>query len=360
VVILLATHGWGPMALAWSWVAGQLLTTILMNTYKPGRFRPGWNRGEAGRLLRFGLPLAGANIIAFSILNVDFIIVGRLLGATALGLYVLAFNISGWPMTVFGTVVRSVSLPSFARLRRDGASMPDRLAAALRLLASITLPVCFLLGALATPLIKTVYGNKWALAAAALVGLSILGAARVLIELISDFLISLGRTRAVFVAQLPWLAGLIVGLLVGVHTHGIAGAGAAQAIVSVGLIIPIYIFFLSRAGVSPGKVLGSLLPPTIWSLVAAAVAFVVASRASQPLVATLIGGAAGVAVYLVANGNALRKAYLAFKASRAADAQADADEADPDGTPPADGATGLHATDLLDQPVVVGAVGETT
>ncbi len=120
VVILLATHGWGPMALAWSWVAGQLLTTILMNTYKPGRFRPGWNRGEAGRLLRFGLPLAGANIISFSILNVDFVIVGRLLGATALGLYVLAFNISGWPMNVFGSVVRSVSLPSFARLRRDG------------------------------------------------------------------------------------------------------------------------------------------------------------------------------------------------------------------------------------------------
>ena len=28
--------GWGPMALAWSWVAGQLLTTVLLLTYRAG------------------------------------------------------------------------------------------------------------------------------------------------------------------------------------------------------------------------------------------------------------------------------------------------------------------------------------
>src|SRR6185312_13836021 len=93
VVILLALAGWGPMALAWSWVAGQLATSVILLTYKPGRVFPGWDRAEAGRLLRFGLPLAGANILAFTVLNVDYIVVGRVLGAEALGLYVLAFNI---------------------------------------------------------------------------------------------------------------------------------------------------------------------------------------------------------------------------------------------------------------------------
>ncbi len=120
------------MALAWSWVVGQLLGTVLLLTYRPGRFRAGLaSATRCGALLAFGLPLAGANIIAFSVLNVDYVVVGRVLGATALGLYVLAFNISGWPMNLFGAVVRSVSLPGFAHLQRDGEDMPGRFAAAL-------------------------------------------------------------------------------------------------------------------------------------------------------------------------------------------------------------------------------------
>ncbi len=62
---------------------------------------------------------------------------------------------------------------------------------------------------------------------------------------------TLGRTRAVFLAQIPWLIGLTVALVIGVHGHGIAGAGAAQAIVVVGLMLPLYALILSQSGVSP-------------------------------------------------------------------------------------------------------------
>ena len=71
---------------------------MILMSYRPGRFWPGWKKAEARRLLAFGLPLAGANLLAFLVLNVDYIVVGRVLGAEALGLYMLAFNISGWPM----------------------------------------------------------------------------------------------------------------------------------------------------------------------------------------------------------------------------------------------------------------------
>ena len=41
VAIVLALNGWGAFALAWSWVAGQVVTTAMLLTYKPGRFKPG-------------------------------------------------------------------------------------------------------------------------------------------------------------------------------------------------------------------------------------------------------------------------------------------------------------------------------
>jgi PST family polysaccharide transporter len=307
VVVVLAIAGWGPLALAWSWVLGQVATTVLLLTYRPGRFWPGWNRHEARRLLAFGLPLAGANIIAYSVLNVDYVVVGRVLGATLLGFYVLAFNMSGWPMNVFGSIIRSVSLPGFSRLQRHGESMPDRFGDGLRLVGMICFPVCLVLGALARPLVETVYGMRWSPAADALIGLSLLGAARIVIELTGDFLITLGRTKAVFVAQLPWLLGLIVGLIVGVHTHGIAGAGAAQAIVSVGLMVPLYFWFTIRAGVPLRTIVRALVPPLLWSLLAAAAAALVAHAAPSPQLACLAGGAAALVVYLVANQRNLRE-----------------------------------------------------
>jgi lipopolysaccharide exporter len=317
LVIALALAGWGAMALAWSWVAGQLLTTIVLLTYRPGRFGPGWERSEVRRLLAFGLPLAGANIIAFSVLNVDYVIVGKLLGATALGLYVLAFNISGWPMNVFGAVVRSVSLPGFAQLQRDGGDMPDRFAAALRLVATVTLPICFILGAVGRPLVVTVYGQRWGLAATALVGLCVLGAGRILLELSGDFLVTLGRTRAVFIAQIPWLIGLIVALLIGVHGHGIAGAGAAQAIVVVGLMLPLYMFFLNRAGVRPTAVLRALGPPAAWAAIAAGLAWVVSQQFADPALACMTGAAAGLVLYVLPHLRTIRTSARQALASRA-------------------------------------------
>ncbi len=314
-VVVLARAGWGPFALAWSWVIGQTATTVLLYTYRAGRFWPGWNRHEARRLLVFGLPLAGANIVAYSVLNVDYVIVGRVLGATMLGFYVLAFNISGWPMNVFGSIVRSVSLPGFSRLQRHGESMPEAFAEGLRLVASISLPVCFILAALARPLVLTVYGSRWSLAASALVGLAALGGARILIELTGDFLIALGRTKEVFYAQLPWLAGLIVALLVGVHTHGIVGAAAAQAIVSVGLMTPLYFLFTVRAGVPARLIVGALASPLLWAASAGAAAFLVSRAMPDPLVALLAGGAAGMVVFVVANRRVVRDLARARRTS---------------------------------------------
>ena len=296
VVISLAVAGWGPMALAWSWVLSQAVSSAVLLTYRPGRFWPGWDGAEARRLLRFGLPLAGANLLVFSVLNVDYLIIGHVLGAEMVGLYMLAFNISGWPMNVFGSVIRSVSLPGFSKLRLDGASMPTQFTKAIRGVAALTLPICFILGALAQPAIDAVYGSDWSAAAAALIGLSVLGGARILLELCGDYLVALGRTRAILVAQVPWLISLTVGLLLVVPMHGIGGAGAVQAVVAIGIMAPVYLWFLSRSGVHAPAVIRAVALPAAWALFAAVIAHVVADRFENNFVACAVGGAAGLLV----------------------------------------------------------------
>jgi len=316
VVIVLALRGWGPMALAWSYVAGQVLTTIVILAFSPVLYRPGWDRGEARRLLRFGLPLAGGTVIGFTIQNADYIVVGRMLGAVPLGLYLLAFNISGWPLNVFSSVVRSVSLPGFSRLREGGEAMPEHFASALRLVSRITFPVCLFLGALARPLILTVYGDKWAGASKALIGLAIFAACRTVIELFSDFLVSLGRTRPLFTLQLPWLAALVASLIVLVGRFGIAGAGAAHALVASFIVLPMLVHYVSRERVPPSSVAGALLPSFGWAGLCAVVAGLVAWGISMPPLACAIGGATGLAVYVVPYRSEIRRAVAARRERR--------------------------------------------
>jgi O-antigen/teichoic acid export membrane protein len=314
VVIPLALSAEGPLALAFSFVAGQLLTTILMILFSPARHLPGWNSAWARRLLHFGGPLVVANTLSFSIQNVDYIVVGRLMGSVDLGYYVLAFNICGWPQNIFSAVIRSVSLPAFSRLLEDGHTMGAVFSATLNRVAKLTLPICLLLGALAHPLVALVYGHKWAPASQALVGLAILGAARTLIELMSDFLVALGRTKAVMVVQLLWLAALTGALIVLVDAAGIAGAGAAQAGVAVLVVIPAYAYFLRRAH---AEIL-SALPPAGWALLASCVAGVVATRVASSVLACSAGLTVAVAIYLIPYGSELLGLVRSFPLPRRA------------------------------------------
>ena len=116
VTVALVLLGLGAMSLAISRVAAQGLSTVMQ--YVAVRLRPrfGFDRQMARELVRFGLPLALSNLVSWLAMSVGQTTVTMTSGSTTLAYYVLAFNISMWPMTGLGVVVRSVALPAFSRL----------------------------------------------------------------------------------------------------------------------------------------------------------------------------------------------------------------------------------------------------
>jgi PST family polysaccharide transporter len=298
-VIPLALIGLGPLALALSYVAGQTLTTVSVWVYTPKRYWPGWDRIRAKALIAFTMPLIGSGIVANLLRNIDYVIVGRLMGPFPLGFYALAFNMSGWPQNLIGAVIQSVSLPAFARMRETGRDMAQAFSSALNRASRLTLPVCLFVGALAHPLIVLVYGEKWERAAVALVGLSIMGAARCLAALFADFLIASGSTVSQIVVQIIWVIPLAGLLLWFVHDYGIAGAGAAEAIVACLVMLPAYAYFVSRLGVPISMMARALLPVVAWTTFTGTVAWFVSGLIGSPLLACAAGGAAGLTIYVI-------------------------------------------------------------
>lgn len=262
VVLVLA--GLGAMSLAVGRLAGTVVSGAFFVVKSPLPLRAGLDRTVVIPLLRFGLPLAGTSIVVFCVSYLDQLVTGNLLGPTMLGLYVLAINLSSWPVAVFSQPLRNVAPAVFARLQHDPGSMRSTMGALIGVLASVTFPMVALLAAVSGAVVGLVYGQAWLAASAALYWLAILAGFRILFELIYDYLVVVGMTGSIMSTQLCWLAALVPALLLGAG-GGISGVAMAQLLIVATVVLPIYLWRLNVAGIGPRKVARQLWLPGVGS-----------------------------------------------------------------------------------------------
>jgi PST family polysaccharide transporter len=288
--------GFGPAALAFGRIAGQGMTVLLQ--YIAVRRWPvfGWKTDVAREAVAFGLPLAFANLISWSIISVDNLIVARTTGAVELGLYVLAFSVASWPMSVAGQSVRVIALPAFSRLENNLARGRAMVKVS-GLIWSVSALTAVGLVFMASPLVTVLYGDRWAGAAAAIVPLAVFGAFRVIFDLAATYLIACGMTRQVLIVQILWLVALIPAMIVGVTLYGLAGAGWAHVAVAVVVVLPAYLFFLRRARVPALPFLRAWIVPTAAGVPLAAMLWFISSNVALPLLALVAAAGAGLLVY---------------------------------------------------------------
>jgi len=297
LTIGLTIAGFGPWSLAWGRVIGNTMTTAALYVMARERPRPGWDREVARTLVRFGLPLCGSSILVFAFLNLDYIVVGHVLGAASLGLYSIAFNLASWPSNVVSTTVRRVSIPVFSRLQADPSEVATAFLAGVRNVMLVTLPLCAGLSSLGVPLIDLIYPSTYAEAGAALAVLALLGAARVLLDFMYDLLSGIGRTRELFGLQALWIALLLPALVVGAGRAGIIGVATAHVVVAGAVMVPVFCLVIARRGPTAAVVLGRLARPAAAAASGWVAATLIAHRAPSSLTALLAGGVALVGVY---------------------------------------------------------------
>ena len=288
--LVLAITGFGAMSLAIGRLAGSSVSLVLLLRFSPEPFRLGLDRRHVRPLLNFGLPLAGASILVFGISYADQLVAGGTLGATALGFYLLAFNLSSWPQQIFSLPLRNVAPATFARLQHEPEAMRSTFRSIVGLLAAVTFPVCLLLAGAAEPLIKFVYGSAWTPAAAALAWLGVLAAFRIMFELVYDYLVVVGVSRSILSVQLATLIALVPALIVGAHGFGISGVAAAEVVVAACVALPLYLILVRQAGVPAGKLLARLWVPVLIAVGVGLSALALADTLPSDIAAILVAG----------------------------------------------------------------------
>jgi PST family polysaccharide transporter len=297
VSILLALAGKGAWSLAWGRIVTNAVVAGMVFFLAPERYRPGFNTDAARRLLEHGLRFAGSTVLAIAVLNVDYLIVGHVLGPTELGYYLLAFNISSWPINVIATAVRRVTVAAFARVLHRPEALDSGFRQAITLTVAAAVPVCALLAALAPEVIRIVYGSEWAPAASALRWLAVLGLARVMLDISWDLLVAANRSRAVLFLNGVWLALLIPVLTAGAHLDSIQGVGIGHVLVAVVFMMPLYGAAVHGVGVHLRHLGTALLRPAVGGILVALVALGASALFSRDLVIALVGGGLGVLCY---------------------------------------------------------------
>lgn len=296
VTVVLALARFGPMSLALGKIAGCLAAAILLIRFSPQPLRFGFNRREARALLRFGLPLAGSGVTMFALANVDQLVVGRLLGVTALGFFVLATNLSNWPAAAFSEPISQVAPSALARLQHDRPAMRGSFEIMVALVSAVTLPVCLVEAGSAAPLVRIVYGARWLPAYQPLIWLAMLTALQIFFQLTFDYLAILGRSRMIFTLQMAWVIVLVPALVAGARLHGVGGVALAELAVAVIVPLPWYLVGVRRAGIRGRALVSRLGLPLAGAAVAGAAASRISAVVPGALVALCYSALVGVAV----------------------------------------------------------------
>ena len=161
VGIVLAWAGWGVWSLVIAQMTQTVLNTAILLSVRPPALRPLPSWRAFVELMNFGAGFTAARVANFMANQGDNLVVGRVLGPQALGIYTRAYQLMAVPTTLFGDVLDRVLFPTMARVQND----PPRLAAAyLQAVASIALvmlPIGVVMTVLAPEVVVTLLGPKW-------------------------------------------------------------------------------------------------------------------------------------------------------------------------------------------------------
>jgi len=148
-------------ALILGYLAGNLGRCVMSYLIHPYRPRFHFDLAKAGELFKFGRWVLGSAALIFISSSIDPLLIGRLLGTTALGLYQMAFRISNLPATEISYVIESVTLPAYSKIQNSSLRLKTAYLKIMRLTIGISFPMSLGLILLSPEFTVIILGEKW-------------------------------------------------------------------------------------------------------------------------------------------------------------------------------------------------------
>jgi O-antigen/teichoic acid export membrane protein len=237
----------------------------------------------------FGKYMLLVGILTYITTQFDHVVVGRWLGTTTLGVYVLAYRLATLPMEMVGAVLGSVMTPLYARVFREKPeALGQVLVLAMNGTVSVLVVILIPLAIVADQTVHLLYGSQWEAAAPFVRMLVAVGMFRGIARVVGPIFIGVRRPELDARTKIVEVAVFVPAVLLLVPTYG--GAGAAIAGGSsyfLGALIRV-ILAVRMVQNDRTAVIASMMKPVL-STATAAVSAAVAAASGAPAVVTCGG-----------------------------------------------------------------------
>lgn len=242
----------------WALIVQQIAMPVvrtglaLWQAKMPMRFH--FDMAEIRPFFGFSARITGASLIGFVNRQTDNLLIGRYLGAEALGLYSRAYQVMQLPQQILTKGVSVTAYPAMSRVVKDREwlrLMYLKLFGSINLLA---IPMMVLLAVLADSFFTVLLGAEWAVIAPTFVALAVVGSVQTTVAVASDALKVLGETKKLLWWSVARLIVFVPVFALGVTLGSTLWLAVLFAVANVVLAIPFHTQVGRLLGVA-GKVM---------------------------------------------------------------------------------------------------------
>ena len=259
VAIILAFAGFGVWALVFRIVFSALITTILLWVICPWRPSLTFCKQSFKELFSFSAKVTATQFVTYLQHNIDYMIIARMLGASSLGVYTMAYRLVMMPLDKISPIMKRVAFPLFSEIQDDNERLCKGYLKQVGYLSILTFPILSILFVAAPEFMKVVYGDKWLLTILPLQILCIAGLLKSVATTVGSILLPKGRPDIELKWNIAMFIFLTAFIVVG-SRYGVIGVASAITIMTI-LSFPILQWITNRLiGLSAKRYLKALLP----------------------------------------------------------------------------------------------------
>ncbi len=246
LAIYLALKGYGVYALVWQNLCTAALFSATLWAIVGWRPRARPRLKSAGKMIGFGANITGSAFLDYLNKNADYLLVGRFIGAGALGVYTIAYQIMLLPIRRVSSQLSQVAFPTFSAVQDDLPRLRRGYLQMIHLIGLACMPAMIGLLIVAPEAVSVVLGTKWTDVAPVLRILAVPGIIASFSGTVSPLFRSQGRPdihlRFGLISTPLRLISLSLGLWWGARQgRGVQGVAFGYAL-SVYLLTPAYIW----------------------------------------------------------------------------------------------------------------------
>jgi polysaccharide transporter, PST family len=245
LAITAALLGAGPWALIVQAVAIAVATTALVWVFAQWRPRLTFSGSSLRKLWGFGAGFFGSRVFGYLGRDSDNLLVGRFLGAHALGVYSMAYVVIAMPFDRLVAPIQSLLYPVFARLQDDLGRTREAWLQGMRMCLALIAPLSLGVAVIAHDFIAVVLGERWLPAEHVLQVLAYVACIQSATAMTTIVLASQFRTNLLLKVSTAAFGAHLACFVLGLH-WGVLGVAVGYAISNTLVAVPLQVIAPAR------------------------------------------------------------------------------------------------------------------